>query len=25
LQCVELTERLDSKSMEIKWYIYMKV
>ena len=22
---VELTEQLDCKSMEIKWYIYMKV
>ena len=25
LQCVELTEQLDCKSMEIKWYKYMKV
>ena len=25
LQCEELHERLDSKSMEMKWYKYMKV
>ena len=25
LQCEELHERLDCKSMENKWYIYMKV
>ena len=24
LQCEELHERLDSKSMEMKWYKYMK-
>ena len=24
LQCKELHERLDSKSMEIKWYIYTR-